>query len=757
MRPSRRLWLCPLTALALMGMGLLGLWFAIPLELERITRVDGSPALYDADGQLFHLRLSPDSEWQLPIPLSEMGRWLPLVAVGVEDGRFYRHHGVDFFALARAAAQNLTSGRVVSGASTITSQLVRLAVSERELGPDGLTRSPRNLPTKIREFILALKLERVFSKEDILEGYLNRAPFGGTIRGVQAASLLYFGKPASKVSPGEACLLIGMLRGPSLYRPDIRPEAARARRDAIIRLMVRKGLFTPEEGRRAQLEELPRRASPPPRRAWHFAELALENTPQGTENLRTTLRLDLQTHLESILRQAARGLPAHITLAAGIVENRGARLAAWVGNARFEEGGFPQAGANWVDCGRAPRSPGSTLKPFVYLSAMEQGLLTPGVMLADSPLAFSGRAPRNFDLRYRGAVSARVALSESLNAPAVRVLRLAGPERVLRLMREAGLEHLNRPASHYGDSLALGGCEATLLEELGAFTALANLGEYRPLSVLEGETPPARRIASKAASWMICDVLNHRGPLSLFARGTLGQRWQTALKTGTSYGLRDAWTLTWTPDFTVGVWVGAPDGSSWPGLVGAQAAAPVAIRILRAVSPLSSWYERPEGLIQRPVCSLSGLPPTAACPSRALDWAIGGVSRTVPCGLHTLKEGRAALLWPAELAALGRPGLQRRAPLTIVSPVAGAVYFLAPFDAQRKIPLRSEGAQGQVWWYLDGRYAGTSSAQETFFCPIPDALGGDHVVGVMDALGRSAEAAVKVLTPGRAPAAPALE
>ena len=742
-----------LATIALMG-GIVfaWLWATVPLELDRVVRIEGSPALYDSEGRLFHVRLSPDSEWQLPIPLSDMGRWLPRIAVAVEDGRFWSHHGVDPLALLRAMAQNVTSGRVVSGASTITSQLIRLAISERETVPGStrLARRPRDITTKAREFVLALKVERLLSKEELLEDYLNRAPFGGNVRGVQAASLIYFGKPASKLSPAEACLMIGMLKGPTLYRPDTRPEAARARRDAIIRQMGAKGILTKDEMRHALLEDLPLRRSTPPLRAWHFAEMAMEGrtSTELSAGLRTSLSLDTQTKLEQILRQAARELPPSITLAAGVVEDRTARLIAWVGNARFGEGA---AGA-WVDCGRAPRSPGSTLKPFAYLSAMEQGLLTPSSLLADTPMSFSGRAPRNFDLRYRGAVTARVALSESLNAPAVRVLRMAGPERVLRLMRDAGLHGLDRSASHYGDSLILGGCDVSLLEELEAFTALASLGIHRPLSLSADDAGRGTRIASREACWLVCDILDHKGPLSLFARGTLGQRWQTALKTGTSYGLRDAWTAAWTPDHTVVVWAGAPDGASWQGLVGAQTAAPVAMRILRTISPGSGWYDRPDGIGLRQICSLSGRPPTAACPATRHDWHIEGITQTLPCDLHALKAGRTILSWPSELGANVRPGdMLQRAPLSIVSPIAGATYLTAPFDLQKKIPMRAEGAIGRVWWYLDGKYIGTSLPNETFFHHVPD---GDHVIGAADREGRSASTGVRVVTPGKTREAP---
>lgn len=749
------------------------LLLAVPFNDEyfnKIKNIDASPALYDNEGRLFHLRLSPDSEWQIPIKLNEMGKWLPLVAIGVEDGRFYEHFGIDFIAIIRAAYQNIFSlynkGRVASGASTITSQLIRLAVSERE-------GRARNINTKIREFIMAMKLERVFSKPEILENYLNRAPFGGNIRGVQAAALIYFNKPASKISTGEACLLIGMLKSPTLYRPDIRPEAAKFRRDAIIKLMERKKIFTHDEAARALLEELPRKKFAPPFRAYHFAELvfdkigvfnqAQDKINKKNKNIYTTLDLNAQTKLEAILRRAARNLPANITLAAGIADNKTGNLIAWVGNARFGDNNFKNLKSAWVDCGIGARSPGSTLKPFAYLAAVEQGFLTGSTLLADTQTAFSGRAPRNFDLNYRGAVSARVALAESLNAPAVRVLRRAGQDNILRLLRDFGFKHLNNSAKYYGDSLILGGCEVTLFEELEAFTALASLGIYRPLALTQNSQSSNYRIASPEACWIICDILNHKGALSLFSRGTLGQKWQAALKTGTSYGLRDAWTAAWTPDYTTVVWVGSPDGSAWTGLVGASAAAPVAINILRAVSPKSGWYDKPDKIISRQVCALSGEPPTAACPTTRSEWSIDGVTHTIPCKLHTVKDGQKVLIMPSALRSFKfknenfknnfnnrkekkQKFIYKKAPLTIVSPISGATYITAPFDIERRIPMRSEGASGNVWWYMDGKYIGASEAGSAFFHGVPD---GEHIIGVTDGEGRSASINIKVITPGK--------
>ena len=701
------------------------LWLSVDITPERVTAVQnfGSPALYDTKGRLFHVRLSPASEWQIPVKLDEMGKWLPLVAVNAEDGRFFRHVGIDSLALLRAAFQDLSHGRVISGASTITTQVIRLAVSERE-------GRKRSVSTKIREFLMALKLERQLSKSKILECYLNLAPFGGNIRGVQAASLIYFGKTASQLSPGEACLLIGMLKGPTLYRPDTKPENAVKRRNQIISLMERKKVFDHNTAKRAYLEELPKRKFPVPSRAWLYSELLLSQNPSRSQRFDTTLDIEVQTKLEAILKQSLMDFPSDVTLAAGIVDNKTASLAAWVGNTRFS---FLN---NWVDCGLAPRSPGSTLKPFAYLTAIDAGILTPSTLLADTSSAFSGRAPRNFDLAYRGAVTARTALHESLNAPAVRVLRAAGSTRVLSMLRAAGLRHINQGAEYYGDSLILGGCDVTLLEELEAYTALASLGVHRPLKLLKESTQTDQteeRIASPEACWLISDILR-------YDRELLTPGLQISLKTGTSYGLRDAWACAWTPDFTVCVWAGKPDGSSWEGLVGARASAPVAARILRAITKKPARYERPDGLVARQVCSVSGKPPLALCPSTKLEWAINGVTQTVPCDIHRVKAGKTVTAMPEGFS----PESGRK--LSIISPIPGASYFHAPLNNDRKIPLKAEGSKGRIFWYVDGNYVGTSEIGQTLFSEIAD---GEHLVSVADENGRSSAVKVKVLTPGK--------
>jgi penicillin-binding protein 1C len=321
-------------------------------------------------------------------------------------------------------------------------------------------------------------------------------------------------------------------------------------------------------------------------------------------------------------------------------------------------------------------------------------------------------------------------------------------------MREMGFR-LREPSSHYGDSLILGGCEVSVLQVLEAYTALANGGVHRRLSLLKNElkkegdrSENGARLVSAAAAWMVSDILDNKSRLSAFARETLGGTWRAAFKTGTSYGLRDAWTAAWTPDYTVAVWVGNPSGEPWSGLVGAEAAAPIALSALRTFSPRPRWYDRPQGLVLREVCSLSGRPPTAACLSTRLDWAVEGVTRETPCDIHVIRGGKSALLWPDELAVQDAPlsEIKKRPDIVFSSPIAEAVYYLAPLAKEQKIPLRVEGALDKVWWYLNGRYIGTSPPGETFFYKFPD---GRHRLSAADGRGRAAATRLTVVSPGR--------
>lgn len=804
-----------LAALALAAFAFL--WRSAPDPLADVLFWPVSPVLLDRNGALIHARQSAAQEWCLPIPFEEMGDWLPKVLVAVEDKRFYSHSGVDPLALARAAYMNITRGRIVSGASTITSQLVRLSKPR-----------PRTMEAKLLEFFGAWKLERRLSKKQILEHYLNRAPFGGPIRGVEAASRIYFGKRARQLSLGEASLLVGLLKGPTAYRPDRSPRAALKRRQQIIAAVAKQTGF-PEELTAFALEEpLPRFKPSMPSRAWHFAELAFATLPAEGGVVRSTLDMNAQNLLEHSLNEQLRELPQGVTGAGLVVDNRSASIIAYVGNARFNL----DAGAEWVDCANSPRSPGSTLKPFVYLAAMEAGAVIPATLLADTPLRLGGEAPRNFDRMYRGPVTAHTALAASLNTPAVRVMRAVGVRKALDFLRRAGFSCLNREDEDYGDSLVLGAGEVTLLELARAYAALANLGMDRPLllrrappeaskkavgaaaggmarepvplekyggsldldlaafkpeagerlnealqwrkarflaksaaeplpsglaaipqqreAAEKGELPAGRRLYGEGAAYLIAETLKDPSRLPFLAQLTQArENAPVAFKTGTSYGLRDAWTAAYSPTHTVVIWFGRADGGADPRLLGISLAAPVAVSMIsgldRSAGSAVAWYEAPPTVAKTRVCSLSGAAPSPFCPSTRLADHLPAVWRTVPCAMHVQRKGKSLVVWPPELEDFNRKrfsldDLSRS--VLITSPLPGARYLLAPGGRWQPIALRAEGVTYPVHWYVNGKYYGEQERDDTPLYWLPP--GGEHRLSLLDARERVGFADVTV-------------
>ncbi len=756
------------TGLACLGLAAAAFFLllvAVPSPIDTARLWPVSPALLDNTGRLFHVRLSSREEYCLPVPLEAMGKWLPLVAVHVEDKRFFSHFGLDPLALGRAVARNLLAGRVVSGASTITSQVIRLSFPRA-----------RTVKNKIVEFAQAIKLDWSLSKNEILEIYLNRAPFGGPVRGVEAAARSYFGKRAQELSLAEAALLIGMLRGPSLYRPDRNPEKTLKRRNTILARLAGSGIVDEATLKLALLEPLPPGRSAIPGEHRHFADLVLRELPplfweQSAAPLPTTLNPDAQRQAELRLSEALSPLPERITAAAAIIENGTGALIAYVGNRRFTLA----SGRNWVDCASAPRSPGSVLKPFVYLRAIESGRIIPATMLADTPLSFAGEAPRNYDRLYRGPVAAGRALALSLNAPAVRVLRLAGGAASLHFLRTLGFSGLRRSYDHYGDSLVLGGCEITLQQLANAYATLARLGLYRPVTGIQSKAVPGspgeRRMFSAESAFLIAESLREAGRMPPMLRMALQeQNRHIAFKTGTSFGMRDAWAAAYTPRYTVAVWLGDPEGIPYAALSGLPLAAPAALRLLHGLPHLpvrhgqkleeAPWYDPPDGLERFAACALSGMPATPACPGRAMQWRIRGVSRTSPCSIHQLQAGKAVTVLPPDLADFSagldrdtstapekgktNTGLRvaRSSAVDITSPLPGVRYFITPHAPVQHIALNAEGTEGRVYWFVDEEFFGLQEKGEALLWPLHK---GRHVVSLIDERGAMASARFRVI------------
>ncbi|MDY9921223.1 MAG: penicillin-binding protein 1C [Synergistota bacterium] len=707
---------------------------ALSVPGQKISQWDRSTVVTDVRGVPLHGYLSISEEWSLPVPLDEMGMWMPRVAVTLEDRRFFSHPGVDVISLSRAIVQNIRAGEVISGGSTITTQLIRLSVPRK-----------RTLGSKATEFWQAIQLERLMTKSEILELYLNKAPFGSNIRGIEAAARAWFSKPAKELSLSEAAILAGLLRGPAFYRPDRHPERVLALRNRLLDRLGELGIASPDEIRRAKLESVPsKRFAIPSSCREASAHAAAQGASPGLRDrygrIRSSIDRRMQDIAEQELRLALSGLPREITAAAVIVENETGLVRAYVGNMRGEGDGP----ASWVDCGSSPRSPGSLLKPFAYALAFESGKLTPSSMLADTPMSMGQTAPRNFDRLFRGPVSARTALADSLNVPAVRVLRSVGPNRLLDLYRRLGLSLITKDAGWYGDSLVLGGCEISLLETAGAYRTLATGGNSGHISWIE-EAPSVekRKVISSGAVALTIDILKDERRLMPLYRELFGEEGTViAFKTGTSYGLRDAWTAAVTKPYTLVVWFGDPTGKPNEALVGIRTAAPPAVRIMRKITPPgTNWFEYPSEVKNGEVCPLSGSPRNPFCPTGVTDIYIEGLSSREPCRLHVMGNNGPEVSWSPEIELFFSDSESKSAVsmIEITSPRNNASYTMGTRGG--KILLNSKGGAGEIYWFVDGELCPPAEGSGEVWWQMSEGM---HKVSAADAFGNSAHVWITV-------------
>lgn len=578
----------------LMHLSVLAAWIRFtpfPAELLEPARSE-SVRILDREGRLLREQCAPDGTRSERVPFADISPWLVRATLVAEDRRFYSHPGVDPLAAARAAAANSASGRRVSGASTLTMQLVRL-----------LRPRDRTWRTKMEEAALALRLERTLSKERILEEYLNRAPYAGNFAGAEAGARLIFGKRARDLSPAEAALLAGLPQSPSRLDPRRHPERARKRQLWILDEMLRLGVIDAGAHARAVAEPLAIAGIPPRAEAATFADWVLR---PGDREVRTTLDLGLQLEVEGALR-------AHeATLAAA-----GAREAAVVvvHNPTGEIRAFAGPGAR-------RRSPGSTLKPLIYALALERGA-TPATLYDDAPARFDSPAgayePRNYDGTYHGPVTLRAALANSLNIPAMLALRDAGVPRFLALARSAGLDGVDTDPRLQGLGLAIGDARVSPVELAGAFAMLARGGTFiRPHGRGAPGTP--LRLLPPRTAWLVADILADDAARALsFGTGTdLAFDFPVAAKTGTSGDHRDNWVAGFTADWTVVVWTGNPDGEPLRGTSGLEGAGPVFRTLMLRLG--GAPPARPPGLREAALCADSGLLPGPDCPRTIREW-----------------------------------------------------------------------------------------------------------------------------------------
>lgn len=711
-------------------------WLLIPSYRGDLDDFDAVATILDRHGK--PLRVVPDPSTMVcePVPLDQTGEWTAKALVAFEDKRFYEHGGVDSIAVCRAMLQNVLHGQVVSGASTLTTLVVKMTEPR-----------PRNLWTKLVEAHHARQLEARLTKDEILEQYLNRAPFGGNVYGIEAASKRYFGKPARNLSLAESAMLAGLPQSPSRLRPDRYLEEALERRDIVLWRMVENGMITCEQMREAQEQPIALRREALPFLAPHFCDYIMQRHP-GHERLETTLDLSIQQLAESALQRRIEELsPFGVSGGAVVViDVRSGELRAMVGSPDF----WNASAAGQVNGTVSSRSPGSTLKPFAYAAAMDQGLCTPATMLADIPMRFAGYDPQNYSLEYMGPVSVRQALVQSLNIPALECVEQIGLESFVAQLRRLGFSTLDRPASHYGLGIVVGSSEMTLLDLSNAYACLARNGVWQPVRVLADEPAgESRTVYSAEAAYMMADILGgDERSADLVGHMADAVLPRVAWKTGTSSGHRDAWTVAYNPEYVVGVWLGNPDGSPSDALVGGSAAGPVAGDIFRRLYPAgdSPWFAMPDGIETRAVCACSGLPPSQECSTLLADMHIPRISPTQPCAIH--RDGGEH--WPAELQAfMERNGVgdavaaREDNPLGIETPVDGETYRLLPASPgiRQEIKIAASGSGDTLYWFVDNEFLRTASAGDPVYWPLEK---GTHSIACADAAGRTARVSIVV-------------
>ncbi|MCF7928198.1 MAG: penicillin-binding protein 1C [Spirochaetales bacterium] len=765
---------------------------------------DYSREILDRSGRILRVYLDRDSQWH-QAPASEDGEPAevpsPLEAAVLcfEDRRFYRHIGVSPPDLLRAFFQNLRDGYGSAGGSTITMQTARL-----------LDPKPRTIASKFVELFQALKLETLFSKEEILSLYLSNAPYGGNIRGIRSASLRYYRKEPERLTYAESAALAVLPNAPGLISLQTDRASLRKRRNLLLSRMTEQGFLPESLLQTARNEPVPEEERPFPLSAPHLSDRLVSKKPgikpglsrspavrlrgrskdpfstPSRNRIKTTLDRDIQQRLEQLLRfhqQYLERIGAG-NIAALAVETESGKVRAYAASQDY----FDVPSDGQVDGVRAPRSTGSTLKPFLYALSIEEGLIHPRSLLFDIPTQISSFSPVNSDERFRGLVSAEQALAQSLNVPAARLLDRYGIDRLYFFLKQGGLEHLFRPAADYGIPLVLGGAEAELEELVNLYRMLGNNGMLSPLVYLDtpagskntGSAGRSERVLKPGSAFLTLEMLRNleRPGAELFWEDLAGKK-PIAWKTGTSYGFKDAWAIGVTPDWTVGVWVGNFDGSPVPGLSSTSHAAPVMLDIFSLLPDTggSDWFTPRQGSLEKvklclntgylagPDCPESmeaeipaASPPPPVCPyHEQLLISEDGRYRVRPgCAENRTTRHKAFLIYPpAVLASLRSGGRRPEAPppwhpncspppggrgLSILYPEAGSSLWL-PRDLDgtlQQLPLRAahRDEAAELYWYLDGKYLGTSKAPHRFPVRLEE---GEHRLLVIGPAGSRAE------------------
>ena len=618
--------------------------FSLPRKLfDKPT----STVIDDREGRVLCAKIADDGQWRFPASDSTPYKYAQALVL-FEDKRFYRHIGVDPLSLARAVRQNIASRSVVSGGSTITMQVIRLMQDN----------PPRSFYQKIKEAVLATRLEIRCSKSEILNLYAANAPFGGNVVGIDAASWRYFGREPDELSWAEAATLAILPNAPSLIHPARNRERLLDKRNRLLDRLADAGVISAETCSLAKDEPLPDKPLPLPNEAPHLLDRIAAR--QKGKRIRTTIDRSLQVKTNQIVQQHAalyRGNYIY-NMAVVVAEARTGDVTAYIGNVYDRDN---TAHGNRVDVTTAPRSTGSILKPLLYAAMLDQGDILPNMLVADIPLQIRNFAPKNFNRSYDGAVTAHRALERSLNVPAVRMLQTFGNEKFHLLLRNLGMTTLTKPADHYGLTLILGGAEGSLWDVAGIYAGLSRTlqhyversgmydpADHHPLNFYASQsaryqpkTPDSRLETTApieaAAIWQTFQSLSELNrPEEEAAWKSFSSSRKIAWKTGTSFGHRDAWAIGVTPAYVIGVWAGNASGEGRPTLTGVNYAAPVLFDVV-AQMPHGSWFSIPyDDMVKLAVCRKSGHRASMICDETDTVWVAKSGIETAPCPYHTM-------------------------------------------------------------------------------------------------------------------------
>jgi penicillin-binding protein 1C len=741
-----------------------------PLSTEEM-KPPLSTRIFDRNGDLLHVYLSESDSYCFQSSVSEISPFVISATLTYEDRLFFYHPGINPVSILKAMKMNFEAGRVISGGSTITQQLARL-----------MNPKPRTIVSKLIEVFRAFQLELCFSKEELLETYFALAPYGGNIVGVEAASQIYYGKSASELGPGEAALLAGIPTSPTKLRPDRYPESAKGRRDIILERMFDKGDIDEERYRLSLSESIPVCRVTLPSIAPHYCDMIVYNLEKEGD-VRTKLDSKTYTLADKLLKRHIQG-EKHLGIGNGavvVLDNQSGEILAMVGSEDYNNTEIQ----GQVNGTLALRSPGSTLKPFVYALALEKGMITQSTLIEDIPVNYSGYAPENYDTRFHGVVTAEQALSRSMNVPAVNLTRQVGLTNFIEFLKLSGVKSLVPKEDHYGLSIILGGLGINLLDLTMLYSSLANGGELQqPIVIDEKEYEERKEFFSPGTAYVITEML------SKVKRPDFPSAWQStvhlpkiAWKTGTSYSHRDAWSIGYTSKYTIGVWIGNFSGVGNPSLIGADMAAPLLFDIFSSLEhDGGTWFKRPPSVIERDVCAVSGKLPTTACKTLKREIADEMTAPTTKCDLHIellvdkhtgerlcphCRSGREAskhiyTSWVPSISTWMRDNGRAPEPLPshsssctkmlqnnspeILSPAENCSYVIRSsvplVDQQILLEAHVMGDTRKIYWFVDGVmiYSGTPNGS-VYYLP----KRGHHEVVCMDDEGRRSSRILHVL------------